>query len=144
MTLAAGAAFSLTLTLWAVFQFSVVKVSVEGVNSTLSWAKAIFTSAAGAAGSFTVAVWAVLQFSVVKVSDDGVEVSAAVISVHPPVVEGVAVASSRCAYRYTTLPSLLSLITACTWKVWRLLLDRLPTVTDVVFAPLPGTLVHAP
>ncbi len=61
------------------------------------------------------------------------------IFVQPAVVEGVAVASP------STLPTGASdEFTARTWKVWAVALVRLPTVADMVDAPLDGTSVHVP
>ena len=100
MTVAAAADLRRTLTSWAVFQSEVVKVMVEGTNSTLSCTRVIRTSEVGAAVSLTVADWAVFQVVVEKVRED-VKVMGMVRFVQPAaspaVVRGVAVASLRAA-----------------------------------------------
>ena len=95
VTSAAGADASATCTLWAVFQFSVVKVSRDGVKSTPSWWRPTVTFAFGAADSAMVADCAVLQFSVVKVSDAVCVAAMAGRSVQPSltVAEGAATAA---------------------------------------------------
>ena len=67
-TEAAGAAASVTLTVCAVFQLSLVKATLDGEKVTPGWAKLSDTGAEGRELSLAVNVWAVLQFSVVNVS----------------------------------------------------------------------------
>ena len=61
-----GGLLSCTLTVWAVFQFCVVKVRVDGVNTpfipvTVSiCSKVTFTAPVGAAASFVVKLWSAL------------------------------------------------------------------------------------